>query len=228
MAKPVNALYAVFPPRPPIRFIAGGITRCVLWGVYGAYCAPELLFGPRSYDAFAIDRWSLGVTFAEFFIPIRLRSDEQDAIDTFIDPDSESDADEPPVPPEPFTMTKGVRPTDPTVRWVRDGLFEGEHGEIMLTANVFKVHGPPNGTNWPSFMQLSDAGKVLFLETSAVDLAPLLPQLPPSLRQLQPDTKAHTPSAEKSPNRHCASFPCLRTFTSATCPGYTAPSMVLC
>ncbi|KAI6017483.1 hypothetical protein EDC04DRAFT_2744359 [Pisolithus marmoratus] len=101
-------------------------------------------------------------------------------------------------------MTKGV---------LRGSLFEGEHGEILLTASVFKVRGRPNGTNWPSFMQLSDAGKVLFLETSAVDLAPLLPQLPSSLHHLQPDTKAHTPPAEKSPNQSYASFPCLRTFT---------------
>lgn len=167
----------------------------------GAYRAPELLFGPRSYDAFAIDRWSLGVTFAEFFTPSRLRSDEQDDMDTFTatDSDSESHAEEPPVPLEPFILTKGVRPTDPTARWVRDSLFEGERGEIVLAWSVFKVRGSPNDTNWPSFTQLPDAGKLSFLETNAVDLAPLLPNLPPSLRHIQLDTKTHTPSAEKLP-----------------------------
>ncbi|KAI6017476.1 kinase-like domain-containing protein [Pisolithus marmoratus] len=166
----------------------------------GAYRAPELLFGPRSYDAFAIDRWSVGVTFAEFFTPIRLRSGEQNDIGTFIGSDSESDVEELPAPPDPFIMTKGVRPTDPTARWVRDNLFEGERGEIVLASSIFKVRGSPNGTNWPSFMQLPDAGKLLFLETNAVDLAPLLPHLPPSLRHAPLDTKTHTPPVEKSPN----------------------------
>ncbi|KAI6031117.1 hypothetical protein PISMIDRAFT_441238 [Pisolithus microcarpus 441] len=168
----------------------------------GAYRAPELLFGPRSYDAFAIDRWSLGVTFAEFFTPIRLCSGEQDDVNTFTDTDSdsESDSDEPPAPPEPFIWTKGVRPTDPTARWVRDSLFEGERGEIVLASSVFKIRGSPNDTNWPSFTQLPDAGKLSFFETNAVDLAPLLPNLPPSLRHIQLDTKTHTPPAEKSPN----------------------------
>ncbi len=46
--------------------------------VFSAYRAPELLFGSRHYDHLAIDLWSLGVTFAEFFLPLRLRGDEDD------------------------------------------------------------------------------------------------------------------------------------------------------
>ena len=47
------------------------------------YRAPELLFGPRTYDAFAIDMWSLGATFAEFFTPLSLYLDEDDDFGSF-------------------------------------------------------------------------------------------------------------------------------------------------
>ncbi|OSX67155.1 hypothetical protein POSPLADRAFT_1093759, partial [Postia placenta MAD-698-R-SB12] len=36
------------------------------------YRAPELLFGATNYDAYATDMWSLGATFAEFFMPLKL------------------------------------------------------------------------------------------------------------------------------------------------------------
>ncbi|KAF8661425.1 hypothetical protein AX16_001343 [Volvariella volvacea WC 439] len=45
----------------------------------GPYRAPELLFGSRTYNPFAIDMWSLGATMAEFFTPLRLgRANEAD------------------------------------------------------------------------------------------------------------------------------------------------------
>ncbi|KAF9011329.1 kinase-like domain-containing protein [Cyathus striatus] len=44
----------------------------------GSYRAPELLFGTRAYDPFAIDLWSLGATFAGVFTPLRLMSDDDD------------------------------------------------------------------------------------------------------------------------------------------------------
>ena len=47
------------------------------------YRAPELLFGPRTYDAFAIDMWSLGATFAEFFTALSLYLDEDDDFGSF-------------------------------------------------------------------------------------------------------------------------------------------------
>lgn len=34
--------------------------------------APELLFGPKEYDASKTDLWSLGCTLSHFFTPIRL------------------------------------------------------------------------------------------------------------------------------------------------------------
>ncbi|KAH0827757.1 hypothetical protein J3R83DRAFT_3360, partial [Lanmaoa asiatica] len=38
------------------------------------YCAPELLFSLRTYNAFAINTWSLGVTFSEFFTSLHLQT----------------------------------------------------------------------------------------------------------------------------------------------------------
>ncbi|EDR15396.1 uncharacterized protein LACBIDRAFT_155279, partial [Laccaria bicolor S238N-H82] len=40
------------------------------------YRPPELLFSSRSYDPQALDLWSFGATFAEFFTPLRLISDD--------------------------------------------------------------------------------------------------------------------------------------------------------
>lgn len=56
--------------------------------MFSAYRAPELLFGSRNYDHLAIDLWSLGATFAEFFTPLRLHGDEDD------DGDDDDDEDE--------------------------------------------------------------------------------------------------------------------------------------
>jgi serine/threonine protein kinase len=51
------------------------------------YRAPELLFGTRTYDPLAIDLWSLGATFAQFFTALRL-SDDDTEIDTDLDRDT--------------------------------------------------------------------------------------------------------------------------------------------
>lgn len=166
----------------------------------GPYRAPELLFGPRSYDAFAIDYWSLGVTFSEFFTALRLRSDEEEEVmDAFLTSDSESDTEKSPTTLEPFMMAKGVRAGDSTARWLRDSLFNGQRGEIGLAWSIFKTRGSPKNTNWPSFLQLPDASKLSFVDVDAVDLAPLLPNLPPSTLHLSLDIKTHMPSGEMSP-----------------------------
>ncbi|KAL4070341.1 kinase-like protein [Scleroderma citrinum] len=166
----------------------------------GPYRAPELLFGPRSYDAFAIDCWSLGVTFSEFFTPLRLRSDEEEEMDAFpTNSDSESDTDELTKALEPFIVPKGLRAGDPTAKWLRDNLFNGQRGEIGLAWSIFKIRGSPKDTNWPSFMQLPDANKLSFANADAVDLTPLLPNLPPSTLHVSFDTKTHMPLGEMSP-----------------------------
>ncbi|KAK0185157.1 kinase-like protein, partial [Armillaria mellea] len=79
----------------------------------GPYRAPELLFGARAYDPYAVDMWSLGCTFAEFFTPLL--------------PEEEDDDD---YPPE-------LRDANPTL--VRKALFDGTRGEIGLAWSIFKI-----------------------------------------------------------------------------------------
>ena len=50
-----------------------------------------------------------------------------------------------------------------------------------------------------SFLQLPDANKLSFVDVDAVDLVPLLPNLPPSTLHISLDTKTHTPSGEMLP-----------------------------
>lgn len=156
------------------------------------YCAPELVFRPPSYDAFAIDRWSLGAMFAEFFTALRLCKDESKIIsDADWDSLPESDSD-----PKPFVFAKSMSLTDPGSFCVRDHLFF----EPSLLSTIFDIRGTPNDTNWPSYKQIPSANKPTLSEQFAVDLAPLLPNLPSSLRRIQVDTETHPPVAEKSPS----------------------------
>ncbi|KAH7926814.1 kinase-like protein [Leucogyrophana mollusca] len=108
----------------------------------GPYRAPELLFGPRTYDAFAIDLWSLGATFAEFFTPLRLSNDDDDGIE-------EDDEDEDDAPPAPFIIPRALRPSDPSAHWARAPLFDAHRGEIGLAWSIFKTRGSPTEDTWP-------------------------------------------------------------------------------
>jgi serine/threonine protein kinase len=117
------------------------------------YRAPELLFGPRTYNAFAIDSWSLGATFAEFFTSVRLYNpldDEDFGFGLREDEQSDSGDESPPAKPaEPFIIPKRLRIGDPSNRWARDSLFDSTRGEIGLAWSIFKTRGSPNETNWP-------------------------------------------------------------------------------
>ncbi|KAH0837776.1 kinase-like domain-containing protein [Lanmaoa asiatica] len=178
----------------------------------GSYRAPELLFGPRTYDAFAIDTWSLGVTFSEFFTSLRLQTDEDEDDEnlSFLrsprTPESESGSESsaPTPPPTPFVIPRGTRPRSgiPTGRWTRSSLFDGTRGEIGLAWSIFKVRGTPNEDTWPSFLTLPDASKVSFVDVDALDLSSLLPNLPPSTSSisLSLDTSTHTPSPDPIPS----------------------------
>ena len=44
------------------------------------YSAPELFFGPTSYDTLAIDLWSLGATLADFFTHLEPDADSDDNV----------------------------------------------------------------------------------------------------------------------------------------------------
>ncbi|KAG9313846.1 kinase-like protein [Chiua virens] len=172
----------------------------------GPYRPPELLFGPRSYDAFAIDVWSLGVTLAEFFTSLRLQTDsDSDDEDLALlnraddgESGSESNADSPRAftpSPTPFIIPRGNRPRPgiPTGRWTRTSLFDATRGEIGLAWSIFRVRGTPNESTWPSFLTLPDASKVSFANVDAVDLSSRLPNLPLSTSSIRLDTTTHVP-----------------------------------
>ena len=106
------------------------------------YRAPELLFGTRTYDPLAIDLWSLGATFAQFFTALRLSDDDVD--DTEIDKELEPDD----APPTPFIVPKHLR-SNPGSQWTRESLFNGDMGEIGLAWSIFKIFGTPTAESWP-------------------------------------------------------------------------------
>lgn len=113
------------------------------------YRAPELLFGTRTYDAKALDLWSLGATFAEFFTPLKLSDKESDAFDFGFGRDE-------PLPPEeedelgiPFITPKTPSLNSTRPIWDRKSLFDGTRGEIGLAWSIFKVRGTANDANWP-------------------------------------------------------------------------------
>jgi serine/threonine protein kinase len=104
------------------------------------YRAPELLFGTRSYDPFAIDLWSFGATFAEFFTPLRLLDSDISALD-----EENSDVEEF-QPPRPFFVARNV---GLDARWVRNTLFNSSRGELGLAWSIFRVRGTPTPAIWP-------------------------------------------------------------------------------
>ena len=119
------------------------------------YRAPELLFGTRTYDPLAIDLWSLGATFVQFFTPLRLCSDGDD------DDDTETDTlDNAPL--TPFIVPKNLEIGYPGAQWTRDSLFNGERGEIGLAWSIFKIFGTPTADSWP----VSDTFFFIFLDTA--------------------------------------------------------------
>ena len=110
------------------------------------YRSPELLFGPRDYDARAVDLWSIGAVLAEFFTPLRLQKADDD--DYYGYPEDDS-GDEVPTSKEPFVVPKGVSPDQQGVEWERESLYDASRGQIGLAFSIFKVHGTPTVESWP-------------------------------------------------------------------------------
>ncbi|KAJ3773548.1 kinase-like domain-containing protein [Lentinula raphanica] len=148
----------------------------------GPYRAPELLFGTRSYDAYAIDMWSLGAMFAEFFTSLIPSSPSSD------------DLTYPTYVTSPFASDSGSSTWNPSACYSRSSLFDASRGEIGLAWSIFKIFGTPRepaneeeeakSWAWPGFQSLPDAQKVEFTK---VDGAPLDEQLLPNLPTAAPD-----------------------------------------
>ncbi|KAG6834460.1 hypothetical protein H0H93_009495, partial [Arthromyces matolae] len=146
----------------------------------GAYRAPELLFGTRDYEAYAIDLWSLGATVAEFFTPIRAQAEaEEDQYDSDSDDFRDSDATSPFIVSKRLTLLLDDNAANVKLKWERDTLFNGTRGELGLAWSIFKIRGTPTENTWPGFTLLPDSKGVEFTLVPPVPLAPLLPNLPP-------------------------------------------------
>ncbi|TRM70577.1 kinase-like domain-containing protein [Schizophyllum amplum] len=141
----------------------------------GAYRAPELLFGPRTYDPFAIDMWSLGATFAEFFTSLSLYLDDDN--DGFPE-DEDAVEDEEDARPVAFHVPRFLRIGYPGSKWARETLFNGSRGEIGLAWSIFKIRGTPTPELWPTFTDLPDAQRVNFNVVPRQPLVDFLPNLP--------------------------------------------------
>ncbi|THH13491.1 hypothetical protein EW146_g6721 [Bondarzewia mesenterica] len=148
------------------------------------YRAPELLFGPRSYDALASDLWSMGAMFAEFFTTLR----------TLVDDDhSDSDEDVEEDRTKPFIVDDSSYASACT-EWERCPLFDSTRGDIGLAWSIFKTRGSPNEENWPTFTDLPDATKVTFMDAPGIPLGTLLPNLPNLRDRSNKLTDGHDPS----------------------------------
>ena len=89
--------------------------------------APELLFSPTSYDAFALDLWGIGVVITDMFQPIPTP-----------DPDSEDENED-----------EDVDPLEEVIRHpVRTTLFDDGFGDIGLAGSIFRVLGTPTEETW--------------------------------------------------------------------------------
>jgi cyclin-dependent kinase 8/11 len=102
--------------------------------------APELLFSPTTYDAFALDLWSIGAVFTEMFVfvPVPDCDDE--------DEDEEQD---------PLEDGGPIRPP------ARNTLFDDGFGDIGLAGSIFRVLGTPTKQSWPVFNPLPENNQVM-------------------------------------------------------------------
>lgn len=163
------SIYAVtFNPwiSPPIHLSSphGFVTICsnpTPPGHLSPYRAPELLFAPRQYDAYATDLWSLGVLASNFFTSLRFDPDSKEVLSRLDDfdwdalipgKDQEQEEDEHAVsesdPNIPFNLPVASSGTEKGT-WHRMQLFDSTRGEIGLVASIFKLLGTPTEETWP-------------------------------------------------------------------------------
>ncbi|KAB5591740.1 Serine/Threonine kinase catalytic domain containing protein [Ceratobasidium theobromae] len=160
----------------------------------GPYRAPELLFAPRQYDAFAADLWSLGVLVSSFFTSFRFDPEETVSAASEFDWDALTPQEDTDVhdqstsaanlldPTIPFNVPSAVVNTKRAGTWRRMFLFDNTRGEIGLIASIFKLLGTPTEETWPAsplddFSSLPAASALVFSPTLPQPLRPLLPNL---------------------------------------------------
>ncbi|TDL26417.1 kinase-like protein [Rickenella mellea] len=137
----------------------------------GPFRAPELLFGPSSYDAFATDLWSLGASIANFFTAIQLFE--------ILEDDNDTDEEEQQPLKNGFVIPNNLSELSlRSARWTRKSLFNSERGEIGLVWSIFSIRGTPNSELWPGFEDLPHAKKVEFRVVPSIDLREALPNMP--------------------------------------------------
>ncbi|ETS60749.1 hypothetical protein PaG_04655 [Moesziomyces aphidis] len=123
----------------------------------GIFRAPELLFSPSQYDAYAVDVWATAVTLAHFHTPL---------IPTLTTPVAEVEVDErtpwqrafdsntePPSPGSDqlvFWEEEPRMPQQSASGYIRTPLFEPDRGDIGLAASIFNLLGLPTDLkDWP-------------------------------------------------------------------------------
>lgn len=155
----------------------------------GPYRAPELLFAPRQYDAYATDLWSLGVLASSFFTSLRFDPDSTQSLsrlddfdwDALILEDNQGQQEDAHAASEldptiPFNMPDASSGTN-RGSWHRMHLFDSTRGEIGLVASIFKLLGTPTEETWPGFESLPAASALIFNPVLRRSLGPLLPNL---------------------------------------------------
>ncbi|EJC98595.1 kinase-like protein [Fomitiporia mediterranea MF3/22] len=155
----------------------------------GPFRAPELLFGPKTYDACGTDLWSLGCTIAHFFTPIQLHRNLY--IDDENDEDEQAWSNDDDKPRLAYLVPKDVDAvTFRSAEWARQPLFEGRRGSIGLAWSIFSLRGTPSTENWPCFEALPDANKIQFKVVPSRDIRLRLPNIPPNTPSTGSEHKA--------------------------------------
>ncbi|KAI0319547.1 kinase-like domain-containing protein [Amylostereum chailletii] len=156
----------------------------------GPYRAPELLFGPRSYDAIASDLWSMGTTFAEFFTTLHHRC----LGDSDYGDDEEEDD-----PTQAYAFDQPGSEWS-QLEWERYPLFDSSRGDIGLAWSIFKTRGSPTTEIWPTFTDLPDATKVNFVQAPVSHFSTRLPNLPNKDRESPDAPPSHMPPSHPRPS----------------------------
>ena len=88
--------------------------------------------------------WSLGVTLADFFRPLKQQLDDVEEWDDEVEEEVEDERHT----DQPFIFLQDPSPSRMT-SWRRLPLFDADRGDIGLAWSIFKVRGTPNETSWP-------------------------------------------------------------------------------